>query len=125
MCGLDQEGLAVAKEKLAQRGLISHGDAQIGRTDPVTVPRYLHIGVMRRAVVAHDDHEAGHPLAADQSDLDKVTVPLGDNRSNPAFGEVDVADWRVRNFTVEPERKLSELEERLQHGQFGARQRRQ
>jgi hypothetical protein len=88
--------------------------------------RDLHDGRLERDVVAQQDGDADHPVAADERDLDGRPVPhVRDQRDDGPFGEVDVLDGVARLIQRLAVRQLDGFEVRAQARVLAARQRRQ
>ena len=101
-----------------------HCFAKLNGADALPLTGGLHIGGMRRAVIAEDDGQPAHALPADEADLDLCGFFLArDNGGEAGFREVDCIDALVRLFEDMPKREAHSSKMRLQKAEIGRGQR--
>ena len=110
---LDQEGLDVAQQQVAQRRAGSQGFAQGRHGDPAPATGNLHEDLVRDRVGSEQQRRRSHAVASEQSDLDAAA--LGHGRHHGAQAGVDEDRVRYRGGRLDEhlaERKVDRLEMR-------------
>ena len=102
--GLGQEGLDVFQHDAVHAGAFCRGRAQGADGNTLAGSAHLHVGLVRRLMIAENDGNAAHALASDQADFDAGLVRLdGDHRGDAGFGKEDVFNLPAPAFPARNE----------------------